>query len=45
MALLNTLKGAPLAKIRESGIVDNSSLTRMTYSEAGVHFDVWGQTF
>lgn len=45
MALLNTLKGVPLAKIRESGIVDNSSLTILNYSNEDVFFETWGQSF
>ncbi|MBO0452998.1 histidine phosphatase family protein [Candidatus Enterococcus murrayae] len=45
MALLNTLNGVPLAKIRESGIVDNSSLTILTYSKGQTLIEAWGQTF
>lgn len=45
MALLNTLKGIPLAKIRESGIVDNSSLTILDYSKEKPIFKSWGQMF
>ena len=45
MALLNTLKGVPLAKIRESGIVDNSSLTILNHSKETSAFETWGQTF
>ena len=45
MALLNTLKGVPLAKIRESGIVDNSSLTILNYTNNNVLFELWGQSF
>ena len=45
MSLLNTLKGAPLEKIRESGIVDNSSLTIATLTNGEVSFDTWGETF
>lgn len=45
MALLNTLKGIPLAKIRESGIVDNSSLTILNHSKEQTVFETWGQTF
>lgn len=45
MALLNTLKGIPLAKIRESGIVDNSSLTIVNYSKEKLFFKTWGQMF
>ncbi|SES74341.1 probable phosphoglycerate mutase [Enterococcus malodoratus] len=45
MALLNTLKGIPLAKIRESGIVDNSSLTILNHSKEQTVFKTWGQTF
>lgn len=45
MALLNTLKGVPLAKIREGGIVDNSSLTILHYSKNECRFEMWGKTF
>nr|WP_137618070.1 histidine phosphatase family protein [Enterococcus xiangfangensis] len=45
MALLNTLKGVPLAKIRESGIVDNSSLTILNHSKDQMFFETWGQVF
>lgn len=45
VALLNTLKGVPLAKIRESGIVDNSSLTILSYSKEKTNIETWGQTF
>lgn len=45
IVLLNTLKGLPLAKIREGGIVDNSSLTILNYSDGKVLFETWGQTF
>jgi len=45
MALLNTLKGVPLAKIRESGIVDNSSLTILNHSKEETIIKTWGQTF
>ncbi|OJG35996.1 hypothetical protein RV00_GL002140 [Enterococcus devriesei] len=45
MALLNTLKGIPLAKIREGGIVDNSSLTVLHYSKNECLFEMWGKTF
>lgn len=45
MSLLNTLKGFPLANIREGGIVDNSSLTILTYTESKAVFQTWGETF
>lgn len=45
MALLNTLRGVPLAKIRESGIVENSSLTIMEHSQGKTKFKIWGETY
>ena len=45
MALLNTLNGVPLAKIRERGILENSSLTILTHSTDKTAIETWGQTF
>lgn len=45
VALLNTLKGVPLAKIRDAGILENSSLTVLDYSDGAADFKQWGQTY
>lgn len=45
MALLNTLKGSPLAETRDGGIMDNSSLTILNYVNGEVHIEDWGKSF
>lgn len=45
VALLNTLKGVPLANIRDAGILENSSLTILQYTSEHSVFEMWGQTF